>query len=215
MGLGRGGRVNIAIIIVGIDGWEEYTDPLLQSIWEHEAISPVVVDNASKTPYRTRDSILRTERLCYSAAINAGKAHADRLHGPSDWYIVLSNDVLCTGPFAHMLATQGNVVAGPQIWREHGLAWIVGWCVCIPRAVWDALGGWDENYIMSSWEDVDLSMSANEKGFPLCPMPDLPFIHLDQRQRFGLPGYAGSESHNRQYFLQKHGEYGKGIGDAN
>lgn len=206
--------MNIAAIIIGIDGWKKYTVPLMRSIREHEPkCSMWVIDNASKEPYYKQADvpITRTERLCYSAAINLGKQKfddvLDDVWGPFDWYIVLSNDVICTGPFAHMLAPQGDVVAGPQLWREHGLAWIVGWCVCIPRAVWDAVGGWDENYIMSSWEDVDFSVSANEKGFPLCPMPNLPFVHLDQKQRFGLPGYAGSEGQNWAYFKRKHGEH--------
>ncbi len=206
----------LAAIIVGIDGWEEYTLPLVESIRHNEPLCEmVIVDNESKERYPQYLQMgpplgvgfcytSRTERLCYSAAINHGKAW---ISDAADWIIVLSNDVLCTGPFVHMLEAQGDVVAGPQLWHEHGLAWIVGWCVCIPRKVWDAVGGWDENYIMSSWEDVDFSVSANEKGYPLCPMPGLPFVHLDQKQRFGLPGYGGSEEANRAYFMRKHGEH--------
>lgn len=199
-----------AAIIVGIDGFERYTLPLIESIQKHEPECQIrVVDNASEAPYPPLQGIMvrSNKRMCYSRAINLGKRVLDDHNGSFDWYIVLSNDVLCTAPFAHMLAPQGDVVAGPQLWREHGLAWIVGWCVCVPKAVWDAVGGWDEHYVMSSVEDVDFSVSANEKGFPLCPMPDLPFVHLDQRQRFGLPGYAGSEAQNWAYFMRKHGEH--------
>ena len=200
---------NIACIIIGIDGWRQYTLPLIQSIEEHEPTCEIVViDNASKEPYvETHNDdfqIFRTQRLCYSAAINSGKNIADSGKNIADWYIVLSNDVLCTGAFAHLLAPLTNVVVGPQLWHEHGLSWIVGWCVCIPKNVWDAVGGWDENFIMSSWEDVSFSTSALEKDYPLYQMPEFPFIHLDQRQRFGLPGYAGSEAHNYHYFAAKH-----------
>ena len=143
----NGVAMKIAALIIGIDGWEKYTKPLIDSIAQYEPeCLTVVIDNASETPYPAHDAspiIQRTERLCYSAAIN--RAHA--LAGDADWYIVLSNDVLCTGSFAAMLnALPRNVVAGPQIWHEHSLDWIVGWCVCIPAPVWDALGGWDENY---------------------------------------------------------------------
>lgn len=201
--------MNIAAIIVGIDGWQKYTLPLIESIQIHEPdCGIVVVDNESKEEYprhfkSNRFEVTRTHRMCYSAAINWGK----RLIYSSwaDWYIVLSNDVLCTGPFAHLLAPLPPCVAGPQLWHEHGLQWIVGWCVCIPRVVWDAVGGWDEGYVMSSVEDVDLSVSAVEKGYALYQMPELPFVHLDQRQRFGLPGYEGSETHNWQHFARKHG----------
>jgi GT2 family glycosyltransferase len=103
-----------------------------------------------------------------------------------------------------MLRDQPPCVAGPQLWLDHGLSWIVGWCVCIHRTVWDALGGWDEEYIISSWEDVDTSVTAVEKGYSLVHLPAFPFIHLDQRQRFTLPGYGASEGHNARYFARKH-----------
>lgn len=201
---------SIAAIIIGIDGFEKYTLPLIKSIAKHELDCLVaVVDNASKEPYpyppivegNQHYLLTRTERLCYSAAINHGKVASN----DADWYIVLSNDVLCTGPFAHLLAPLAPCVAGPQLWHEHGLDWIVGWCVCIARETWDALGGWDEGYVMSSVEDVDLSVSAIEKGYSLKHMPELPFVHLDQRQRFSLPGYEGSEMQNWQHFAKKHG----------
>lgn len=207
--------MNCAAIIIGIENWAKYTLPLVESIRKHESgCRIIVVDNASPIPYPqdaktanlgagNQNSLytIRTERLCYSAAINAGKAMLNKGY---DWYIVLSNDVLCTGPFEHLLTPLPPCVAGPQLWHEHGLQWIVGWCVCIPRVVWDAVGGWDEGYVMSSVEDVDLSVSAVEKGYALYQMPELPFVHLDQRQRFGLPGYEGSELLNWQHFIKKH-----------
>lgn len=204
--------VSIAAIIVGIDGWERYTQPLIESIYEHQPDCLMyVVDNASTEPYPIdgaddhlfwTTAIYPTKRLCYSAAINYGKS---MIGVEVDWYVLLSNDVLCTGPFAHLLAAQGNVLAGPCLKTNDLATYIEGWCMCVPRLVWDTLGGMDENYRVSSYEDVDLSVSANEKGFPLCPMPELPFVHLDQKQRFGLvPNYWDSEVHNRAYFIEKH-----------
>ena len=154
--------MNVAALIIGIDGWDRYTKPLIDSIRQHEPdCSLVVVDNASETPYPSidEDDVLTMarcpKRLSYSQAINYGKLVADvneldvvpnDYAGESvfDWYIVLSNDVLCTGPFAQSLEDLRDCVAGPQLWSEHGLSWIVGWCVAIPRNVWDAAGGWDE-----------------------------------------------------------------------
>ncbi len=193
-----------AAIIVGIDGFEKYTKPLIESLRTHEPnCAIVVIDNASSVPYPRHDSIHRTERLCYSKAINT----AHDIAAPADWYIVLSNDVLCTGPFAHILEQMPtDTIAGPQIWTEHGYTWLVGWCVAIPANVWDAMGGWDEKYKVSSVEDVDFSTTALEQGFNLAHCPDLPFVHLDQRQRFTLiPDYWQSETHNWNYFKQKHG----------
>lgn len=197
--------MNIATIIIGIDGWEQYTRPLCQSL-NARCDDFVVIDNASREPYPSYQFVHRTERLCYSAAINTGKRILDEI-GLFDWYIVLSNDVLCTAPFAHILESYSDdSVVGPLLKEVHGFPYIEGWCVCIPKRIWDAVGGWDENYQISSWEDVDLSTTAREKGFYLLEDTDLPFTHLDQRQRFTIvPNYWDSEAHNVRYFIDKHG----------
>lgn len=205
--------MKIAALIIGIDGWEQYTDPLVKSIHRHEPDCEVfVIDNASKQAYPDMPWVNRTGRLCYSAAINRAHeiANTKTWWGPPtggyDWYIVLSNDVLCTGPFSHMLKKLHDVVAGPLLMTNQGWSYIEGWCVCIPSNVWATVGGWDEQFQVSSWEDVDFSVSAVEKGFSLEHMPDLPFVHLDQRQRFGIvPNYWESEVHNVRYFAEKHG----------
>lgn len=203
-------KPNIAAIIIGIDGWERYTLPLIYSIREHEPDCRIVtVDNASSAPYLDYGVVTRTERLCYSAAINHGKAKADELLGLSDWYIVLSNDVLCTGPFADTLAQyDGSDLVGPLIKQIHiervGLVdYIEGWCVAISRKAWNVLGGWDDGMKISSYEDVDISHRARKAGMGL--VEDLPFVHLDQKQRFYLvPDYWSSEYHNRARFIEKH-----------
>ena len=194
--------MRIAALIIGIDGWEQYTRPLIESIHAHEPeCMVVVVDNASQTPYSVGPAIHRTPRLCYSAAINL----AHDIAGPADWYIVLSNDVLCTGPFAAMLeALPTDGIAGPCLKETHGFSYLEGWCVAIPAPAWDALGGWDEQFQISSWEDVDYSQRALEHGFDVIYDESIPFTHLDQRQRFTLVGdYWDSERHNIELFVHK------------
>lgn len=204
--------MNIAALIIGIDGWEQYTLPLVQSIQTHEPdCRIVVIDNASAEPYPTLPYVHRTERLCYAKAINtaAELARNPEWYKPffPDWYIVLSNDVLCTGSFGKKLETvHQNVVLGPCLKRNEAATYLEGWCVAASRMVWDRLGGWDENFQVSSWEDVDFSTSAIKAGFMLAHDPTFPFVHLDQKQRFGLiPNYWQSEVHNVGYFARKHG----------
>lgn len=198
--------MRVAALIIGIDGWQEYTRPLIESIRQHEPeCRIVVIDNASRNQYPSLAYVHRTERLCYSAAIN----EAARLAGEVDWYIVLSNDVLCTGPFIRYMAEflpADDAIAGPCLKETHGFSYLEGWCVCVPAAIWQELGGWDEQFQVSSWEDVDFSQSALEAGCDIVHDPALPFSHLDQRQRFNLvPDYWDSEQHNVRYFMQKHG----------
>jgi hypothetical protein len=197
--------MNIAAIIVGIDGWEQYTLPLVESIWKHEPECLVmVVDNASNPPYpsfsrRSNAVVAGTDRLCYSAAINEGKS----LIGDADWYIVLSNDVLCTGPFAHILAAYGDGdLVGPLMKDELGFPYLEGWCVCVHGAAW---APWDERFLGSDYEDVAYSTAARQRGFGLVEDRELPFKHLDQRQRYSIVSdFAGKNAHNRELFLREY-----------
>lgn len=195
--------MNIAAIIIGIDGWERYTLPLIESIKQHEPSCTItVVDNASATPYPDDIDVrlIRTDRLCYSAAINIGWRHCP----PRDWYIVLSNDVLCTGPFADTLVQyDGSDLVGPCLKQTHGFDYLEGWCVAFSRRAWDAVGGWDERFLGSDWEDVAVSTRARQLGFGL--VEDLPFVHLDQRQRYTIvDDFWGKDRHNRELFMREY-----------
>ena len=195
--------MKLETLIVGIDGWEPYTLPLINSIQRYEPeVQIVVVDNASQMPYPETEGItlVRTERLCYAAAINRAAREAP----DADWLMILSNDVAVEGPFAQLVASLPECVAGPQDYRIGDWHFIVGWCVCVPRRTFDALHGWDENFVVSSWEDVDFSFRAQQRGLPLVVV-DLPLRHLDARQRFSLPEFDGTHERNRAYFERKHG----------
>ncbi len=200
--------MRIAAIIVGIDGWEQYTLPLVQSIEEHESMCEIVViDNCSREPYietHNDDFVIhRTDRLCYSEAINTGKGLIDWGDRHFDWYIVLSNDVLCTGPFAHILEQYGDGdLVGPCLKETHGFAYLEGWCVAVPARAWVP---WDERFLGSDWEDVAYSTHARQRGFGL--VEDLPFVHLDQRQRYSIvEDFWGKDAHNRDLFMREYGQ---------
>lgn len=198
--------MNCAAIIVGIDGWEKYTLPLVESLrkWEPNC-RIVVVDNASQVVYPCAlgTDTLCIERSCYSAAINSGQEYVAHFRD-FDWYIVLSNDVLCTGPFSHILEQyDGNDVVGPALKETHGFHYIEGWCVAIPRKIWDAVGGWDERFLGSDWEDVAFGTAARQRGFGL--VEDLPFVHLDQKQRYHIvDDFWGKDAHNRDLFMREY-----------
>lgn len=195
--------MNVAALIVGIDNWERYTRPLVDSIRRHEPdCAVVVVDNASEPAYPPAPWVARTDRLNYAAAINRAAALAP----DADWLIALSNDVLCTGPFIEHLAQAGELeLVGPRVEYIYGQwPYLMGWCVACPRGLWERLGGWDEEFVVSSWEDVAFSTAAIQAGARLLEEPDLGFVHLDQRQRFGLPEFAGTHERNKRLFFQKY-----------
>jgi len=108
------------------------------------------------------------------------------------------------GPIAQRVTGLPECVGGPQDYRIGDWHFIVGWCVCVPRYVFEALQGWDGNFVVSSWEDVDFSFRAQKRGLPLAVIA-VPLRHLDARQRFGLPEFEGTHERNRLYFERKHG----------
>lgn len=200
---------SILAIIIGIDNYEKYTKPLVDSLVEHEPdCQYVVVDNASSPPYPRAPGLLRSDtRLCYSAAINAA-AHVKQ---DADWYLVLSNDVLCKGPFANRIFSWGHeTISGPMLKSivippVGVVQYIEGWCVAVPGHIWRKIGGWDDGMLVSSYEDVEYSHRARTMGFSLVEDTDLPFVHLDQKQRFYLvPDYWSSEAHNRARFIERY-----------
>lgn len=196
----------VAALIIGIDGWDQYTRPLVESIKQYEPDCRLIaIDNASKTPYPTLEYVWPTERLCYSAAINvAARMARYGFDDEPDWYLVLSNDVLCTGPFVELLMNVAGDIVGPCLKETHGYQYLEGWCVATRAAAWEALGGWDERFQISSWEDVDYTQTALEAGFDIVHDESFPFVHLDQRQRFTLvDNYWQSEDHNVRYFAEK------------
>lgn len=195
--------MKVAALIVGIDGWERYTAPLLASLAQHEpGCQVVVVDNGSQPPYPAWPEVTRIARACYAAAIN----HAARQASEADWYVVLSNDVLCTGPFTAELARAAELeIVGPQAEYVYGQwPYLMGWCVACPRGLWERLGGWDEDFVVSSWEDVAFSTAVIQAGGRLLEEPALGFVHRDQRQRFGMPEFAGTHERNKRLFFQKY-----------
>lgn len=193
--------MKVAVCTVGIDGWDEYTRPLIESVIRHEPETTIsVIDNASGEEYKPNlgpfnDSdemmewldvcILRVEeRLCYGAALNLAHDMADEYAGPHDWYVFLGNDNLCTGPFYHILKhTPPGVMAGSGIYKIIHYKFVSGWGMVIPRSTWEIVGRFDEDYIVSAWEDVDYAYRVQMAGLRLHKLEGWPIIHMDQRQR--------------------------------
>jgi GT2 family glycosyltransferase len=191
----------VAVIIVGINQWEQYTKPLVDKLREYEpSVEIVVVDNASDDPYPEADYIYHTERLSYSAAINYGVSKTD-----ADWILSMNNDVACLGNFLNVIEdlTPDKIYAR-QIIEEKGFVWFGNWIVLIPRAVWDQVGEFDPNFIMCGFEDADYALRAAKLNIPTVAV-DLPFHHYWGKTRWALPAYPEVRIKNMEYLAQKHG----------
>jgi GT2 family glycosyltransferase len=158
--------MSLAVIIVGIDGWEKYTLPLIESIRENEpGLKIIVIDNCSSLPYPPVEgvSIVRTSNcICYSEALNYGIAIAGRC----DWYMLLNNDVIVKKPFMRRVGK-----LDPS--KLHGLEkhtfqdeikYICGWFFLISEQVIDNIGLFDERFKGKWFEDVDYCIRAKKSG---------------------------------------------------
>lgn len=196
--------MNVAVVIVGINQWDEYTKPLICDLDIcGKGAKIIVVDNASEPPYPHKDgvTIVRTERVCYSKAINTAVWRAGR----PDWILSMNNDVSCYAEFIPLLySLEPNAVYSRQIITEAGYTWFGNWIVAIPFNVWSVVGQFDESFRVCGFEDCDYSMRAMEHGFPT-KHADLPFIHHWGKTRWDIPGYPATREENIRYFASKWG----------
>jgi len=194
----------ITAVIAGIDKWEEFTLPFILSLQKHEPDLPiVVVDNNSVTPYPQMEGVqlIRTPYVSYSGALNiAIRAAAD-----SDAWLILNNDMRCDGPFLNKARSLSeNQVHANEIGAARGHKWFVSWSALLPRKIWDAVGEFDEKFLMCAFEDVDYSVRAVAAGFGLNQFR-FPFTHFVGQTRHKTPGYKAQRLKNIDYFIEKWG----------
>jgi len=191
--------VNVSVVIVGIDQWQEFTEPLIASIKSNEPTAKIVlVDNGSMPPY-PNSAVRLNETACYSAAINAGMEHSN-----ADWTIVINNDVLCIGKFTeHLEWMNSSALYGSQLIVHKGLRWLGLWLFAISRYVWDSVGRFDEQFEVCGFDDTDYCIRAQHLGISI-EKSDLPFHHYWGKTRWGVPGYPDIRQENKKRLEEKH-----------
>ena len=191
----------VTIVIIGINGWKEYTKPAIDSILKYEPDDElIVIDNASDEPYPQEGYVMRTERMSYAEAINTAVYHTK-----GDWILAMNNDVICNDHFAEQVqALDPLAIHGRQIITEDGHVWLGNWIAAFTRKVFWELDGFDKNFAMCGFEDADLCVRAAKLGYPT-RFADLPFFHLWGKTRWQLPKYPEVRQKNMDYFEQKHG----------
>ena len=190
---------NVAVVIVGINGWHEWTQPAIQSIQAFDpGIDLVVIDNASDTPYP--DAIQLPARVCYAAAINIGIAAA----GDPDWIVVLNNDIVATGSIQEALAWMTHdALWGNQLITFGDLRWLGLWLFVIPRSIRRAVGPFDEAFEVCGFDDTDYCLRAQQAGFRI-EKSNLPVLHYGGKTRWAVPRYSEIRLKNKLYLETKH-----------
>ncbi len=128
------------------------------------------------------------ENKGFGYAHNQGVAHSS-----GKYLFLLSNDVQVFGnfvkPVVEYLRDYPFRLVGPRVLREDTgwntfhingqkttFQYLEGWLVCLTRAAWDRIGGFDERYLPFDYEDIDLSTTAMQLGMELVEMK-LPVKH--------------------------------------
>lgn len=175
--------MRVKVVTAGYGKWEKYTYPLVKSLQRHEpSAEVVVVDNGSSQPYPDTPEVLRLDKNePYARAMNVGVETG----APNwDWLVALNNDVLCSGSFKDILTrAQPGMIIGPQMGHIIHYEFLLGWCICIPRYVWDDIGPFDEDYPRATFEDIDYSYRARTAGYRVEQLYDLPFVHYEAGTR--------------------------------
>ena len=80
-----------------------------------------------------------------------------------------------------------------------------GACLLVPRAVWDAVGGFDERYAPAYYEDTDLCFAVRERGLKVVYQPAAVIVHHEGATA-GTDTASGFKRHqvvNRERFREK------------
>ena len=94
-----------------------------------------------------------------------------------------------------------GVVTPPSLYRQTHIA--MGWCY-FPRRVIEDIGFFDERFKMLEWEDTDMSVRLQEKGYTLNKLKKEYMIHGGSiaRSKF-TPEQIKLVQNNKQVFLDK------------
>ena len=89
--------------------------------------------------------------------------------------------------------------------RARPVDWVTGAFVAFPRALFDKIGGFDEDYFMY-YEDADYCLRAREAGFPSYFLPSAQAVHVaPYSDRGDAPDWLRQEIRRSQVtFFRKH-----------
>jgi GT2 family glycosyltransferase len=148
----------------------------------------------------------------FSVACNQGAARAD-----GDTLLFLNNDVIIKGdyltPLEKSLIDNPNSLAGPQLanvdtgWNVFGdklISYLIGWCLAVPKTIFDDLGGFDEQFSPAYYEDIDLCYNALQSGYDLQQVW-LPLQHLGEQSGKQFDDREKITRANRIKFAEKWG----------
>lgn len=192
--------LDLSVIMVSMDLWEEYTKPAIESVRKYLPDARLYVMDCGRFPYPVDKDIVRLAGSpSYAHALNYGV----RVAGKADWYLMLNNDVMIYEPLDCTKLDTTSIYA-KRILKQNGLEWCELWLALISQQVWDLVGTWDEKFLRCGFEDADYCARARELGIYVSPLV-WNIKHFWGKTRWALPGYKKTRLDNLDYFEKKHG----------
>lgn len=205
-------------IVVGLNEWERYTKPCLESIKRTNPDFIVTcVDNGSDVPYPNYPGVGYVRSQCkrsYAGGINLGLKWGE----PADWYMILNNDIIFhENLYCHFAGLNNTKLYGFKKWKA-GTAgmpteYLAGWALLLSRRLWRVLGDFDELCAPMWFEDADYSIRALKEGIELVELDrkEWGIQHLEDERMAERVEYMKRNADCRQavksYVRRKHGYY--------
>ena len=208
--------MTVSCIVVGLNEWERYTKPMLESTLKSNPDMPLVcVDNGSEPEYpdfELAQMVRLNKKYSYAGGLNTGLFLAPK----SDWYIVINNDTLITKPIVKRFETlDHNCLYGFKLYEAPGnhfpFDYLSGWCMFLSKTLIEVVGTFDEELAPMYFEDADLSYRASQQGFGLVELDrsDWGIAHLENirhsERRQYMDKHIDERKQNRRYVMEKHG----------
>ena len=191
--------MKVNAIVVGLDHWEDYTKPCLESIRRtNQDFIVTCVDNGSNPPYPTIPGVsyvISKRKRSYAAGINLGLEWGE----PADWYIILNNDIVFSqNLYCHFAGLDHNKLYGFKKWAK-GTAgmpteYLAGWGLLLSNQVYQTLGDFDEKCAPMWFEDADYCIRALKSGIEL--------VELD-REAWGIRHLEDERMDERVAYMKR------------
>ena len=160
----------------------------------------VVLQKCVKSlPEHYETIIVWNRREGYAKAINEGAKCATGTH-----LLIMNDDVEYLSGNLESLCHKDTVASPSYNGRTYEYLW--GSCFCIPRIVWDKIGGMDERYTISYFDDDSLICDLFKNGFKFLAVPEVLFDHARPgRTLDSMPDRNTFFEENKKLFIEKWG----------
>jgi len=192
--------IDLAVVMVGLDLWDEYTKPAMRSIQKYLPDARLFVMDCGRVPYPADPSIIRVGGLpSYARALNCGVEIA----GKADWYLMLNNDIMVNEPL-DMSQLDPAYIYAKRILKTDKLTWVEMWLALISHQTWEMVGELDGDYLCGGFEDADYSARAYAMEISIAPLK-WDIKHYWGKTRWSFPNYKQIRLDNKERFWKKHG----------